>query len=145
MKRYTYLILLILTGLVINSCALEDDLNEMFYNRTWYIVGGKLNGTELNSEVKGFYANGSEGYKFVFQTESFAGELTKGDHFSGTWHVNGKNRTISFNIKNEAEASSNFDHNVYTVIRDIKYYKGDCNYLQLFADKDNYLRLNYER
>lgn len=127
------------------SCDTSDDIDLIFIGKTWYMMGGKLNGTELNSEVSNFYEQGSSGYQLSFQSDAFVGELTPGKKFSGTWKADGKTRDLSLKIKNEASLSSTFDHNIYAVLKDIKYYSGDSKVMTIYADKNNYLRLNFER
>lgn len=145
MRKNIFILISLLTFLFINSCTLQDDIDKMFVGRTWYMIGGRLNGTDLNSEVKGFYVNGSEGYKIAFQATTFTGELKKGIAFSGTWNVNSNTRAISLRIKEEPSTSELFDRNVYTVLKEVKYYEGDASYIILYADKENFIRLNHER
>lgn len=146
MRKILNISLCILTSIIYTSCNLEDDIDEIFIGRTWYMVGGKLNGKELNTEVKNFYSSaGTNAYHIDFQPGTFTGVLELGVNFSGTWQVNAKTRDMSFHYKNEPSPNSPFDHNVYSVIKNIQYYKGDSRTLILYVDKNNFIRLNHER
>lgn len=140
-----HLIIFIAVSLLAVSCAPVDDINEIFVGKTWYMTGGRLNSQDLNKEVKTFYEAGTETYKLHFQDNIFTGTLAAGKTFSGRWNVDAKSRNLSMTITKEAETSSTFDHNIYTVLKGIRYYEGDSNYLIIYSDKDNYIRLHYER
>lgn len=144
MKRYICLITLALTTLLISSCSQEDDINEIFIGKTWYMTGGRLNGSALNTEVANFYTN-PEAYVMIFQAGTFTGTLSSGVTFSGTWQVNAQNRKMSLNISRSTSMSLPFDNNVYTVLKNITYYKGDSNYLELFQDNNNFIRFSNTR
>lgn len=128
------------------SCSQEDDLTEIFVGKTWYMLGGELNGSALNgANVSQFYNSGSSAYTIAFQTTTFTGTLSGGSTFSGTWTANGKTHSLSLNIKQSPSNLSTFDHDVFAVIKNLKYYEGDSQVLNLHEDKENFIRLNYTR
>jgi len=131
--------------MLMSACVPEDDLDEIFVGKTWYMTGGRLNSQDLNKEVKGFYTYGTSAYYINFQSGSFTGTLTSGANFSGSWRAIAKSRTITFSFNGNTNTSLPFDHNVFAVLKNVQYYKGDSNYLELYADKDNYIRLSNER
>ena len=147
MKKYLYIFILLLaaTTLATVSCNREDDLDEIFVGKTWYMVGGCLNGQPLNTEVKNFYNYGESAYLLNFQSGTFSGTLSTGVQFSGTWRAVAKSRTITLTLTNGANCTIPFDRNVYTVIKGITYYKGDNQVLLIHADENNYLRLSNSR
>ena len=49
---YIYFSLLALT-----ACSNEDDIEEIFIGRTWYMNGATINGMKLNSDIKNFYTD----------------------------------------------------------------------------------------
>lgn len=139
------ILFLLISVLVFHSCTLEDDIDEMFVGKTWYMTGAKFNGTEINSDVKNFYTYGREGYKLTFQSSTFIGEFSTGDKFSGKWNVDPKARTMYFIISEKPAKFTSFDHSIFAVLKDVKYYKGDSHTLELHSDKDNLIRFNHER
>lgn len=140
-----HLIIYITLSLLAISCAPVDDIDEIFVGKTWYMTGGRLNSQDLNKEVKTFYESGKETYKIHFQENVFTGTLSTGKTFTGRWNADPKSRNLSMIITKDAETNSTFDRNIYTVLKGIRYYEGDSNYLIIYSDKDNYIRLNYER
>lgn len=146
MKKYLHLFILLACAFLTSSCNLEDDINELFINKTWYITGGRLNSQDLNTEVKNFYTDAGKGiYNILFQENTFVGTMANGHTFSGKWSVNPKTRDLSLNITSEPAVDSPFERNVYVVLKGTKYYEGDSNYLILYTDKNNYIRLSNER
>ena len=39
------------------SCSNEDNIEEIFIGRTWYMNGATVNGLKLNSDIKNFYTS----------------------------------------------------------------------------------------
>lgn len=152
MKQLLFITLTILSILLCQSCAREDDIQEIFVSKTWFILGGKLNGEALNSEVSNFYHDkggnmyGTLAYNIHFSTgNTFTCVLAPNVKFSGTYTVDGRKQLLHLNIKEGAIPSTVFDRNIYQVLRNITYYEGDKYVLNIHQDKNNFLRLNYER
>jgi len=146
LKKYISIVVSLLISLVLfSSCSREDDIEEIFVGKTWYMVGGELNGQALNTEVKSFYDSGKTCYLINFQANTFTGTLSSGTTFSGRWNVNAKTRALSLTISNDANPSIPFDRNIYSVLKKISYYEGDSNILILYQDRENFIRLNNER
>lgn len=146
MKRYINILFILAVALfTFSSCLREDDINEIFVGKTWYMVGGELNGQALNTEVKSFYQEGAQAYNITFQANTFTGTLSSGSTFSGHWNVDAKSRRLSLIINKAANTSLTFDHNIYAVVKNINYYEGDSNVLILYQDRENFIRLNNER
>jgi len=145
MKKYLHLFIIIVAGMMMSACVPEDDLDEIFVGKTWYMVGGRLNSQDLNKEVANFYQYGTGAYTINFQSGTLKGTLSQGINFTGNWHAIAKSRNITFTFKEGTNTSLPFDHNVFTILRGITSYEGDTNYLILYADQDNFIRLNCER
>lgn len=151
MKHILLPILSLLSLLALASCVREDDIDEIFTDRSWYMIGGELNDVALNSEVKSFYRDendrpyGRTAYYVHFSKDNFSIMLSPGEEYVGTWKADGRNRTLMMHIKNVHSPSKTFDRNIYSVLKNIKYYEGDTNYIILYADKNNFIRLNNER
>ena len=127
------------------SCNRDDDFDALFYGRTWYMLGAKINGQVLNSEVKGFYAYGSEAYQISFTANTFIGTLSSGVTFAGNWTGDKSKRTLEFNVTQQPTTSLTFDKNIFGILKSVAYYKGDENVMTIYADEDNYINLNYIR
>lgn len=146
MKKAIYIVLYLTLDLLAVSCSLEDDINEIFVSKTWYMTGGRLNSQDLNKDVKNFYSDaGRNAYNIHFVEGKFTGTLSTGLNFEGRWNVNPKTQDLSLVFTKEPNVSETFDHNIYSVLKNIKYYEGDSNYLILYSDKNNFIRLNNER
>lgn len=146
MKKCLHLFILLACAILPISCQMEDDINEIFIGKTWYMTGGRLNSQDLNKEVKNFYTEaGKEIYKIAFQDNTFIGTMANGHNFSGRWSVDPKTRDMSLYMTQEPAIDAPFERNVYVVLKGTKYYEGDSNYLILYTDKNNYIRLNNER
>lgn len=120
------------------SCSREDDIDEIFDGKTWYMNGGKINGLKLNAEIKNFYTEADGNAYFIqFNGSTFQGCLASGATFSGTWEANGKNHSIKFIIKNKPDMSSPFDKQIFSIITSANSYESGADFLFLNKDKDN--------
>lgn len=129
--------LLILT-LTFASCSLEDDLDEIFYGKTWYMNGAVINGMKLNADIKNFYTDaGTNAYYITFSPGTFQGVLSSGATFSGTWTADGKKHHISLKVTNKPETDKSFDKQLFNILSSITSYENGAEFLQLKEDKDN--------
>lgn len=137
MKQFTAILtLLLLVGFT--SCTNEDDLEEIFVGKTWYMNGATINGKKLNNEIKNFYTqDGDAAYYISFASNTFQGALSAGVTFSGTWSADGKNQTISLNVTNKPETSSPFDAQIFHIISTAAEYSSGADFIQLNADSHN--------
>lgn len=55
MKRIKFILYLTLTLLAVASCKNEDDVEEIFTGKTWYMNGLVINGITSSEETKKFY------------------------------------------------------------------------------------------
>jgi len=144
-NKIKHIIILLMAFIAITSCNRDDDFDELFYGKTWYIVGAKINGTVLKSEVKQFYQGGINTYYINFSTGTLRGALSAGEVFSGTWSADPVSRDMVISLKESPSSSSNFDKNILHIISGCKRYKGDCNVMRLIQDDNNYIDMNYEK
>ena len=136
-------------GLVLlayTACDREDDIDEIFVGKTWYMNGATISGNKLNSDVRNFYTDaGTNAYYITFSSQTFKGMLTNGDSFSGTWSANGKKQTIKMKTTQTPTASTPFDKQIYYIITGATSYKSGADFLQLKKDGDNVLMLGNQR
>lgn len=128
------------TMLSVIGCSEEDDVEMIFADKQWKITGATINGVSLNNEVKELYANP---YYIKFTQSTFTAELAEGSHLSGTWHADGKHKTINLNIANNNLTDKTLlSRNIYTIIKSATHYSGDANVTKIHKDADNYIILN---
>lgn len=120
------------------SCSLEDDIDEIFYGKTWYMNGATINGMKLNADIKNFYTEaGTNAYYIAFSPGTFQGVLSSGVTFSGTWTADGKKHRITLKVTNNTEIDKTFDKQIFNIISSITSYESGAEYLLLKEDNDN--------
>ena len=146
MKRHLFIISAIVGILsVVSSCKKEDDLDKIFYGRTWYMASGKIQGQPIvGDNLKKFYSS-ENAYYVSFGTETVTGSLEAGRTFSGTWTVDGKARTLHFEIHTTLSTNDVMDRSLYGILQKTVRYSGDENILTLYADDYNYIGFSAKR
>jgi len=144
-SRISHLALCLCTLLLFTGCNLEDDLNELFVGKTWYMTGASINGKVMNSEVKKFYANGKNAYYINFSSGNFTATLASGTSFSGTWVADGRKQTIKLFVNNKPNNLTTFDLALYNIIENLSKYNGDINVMELKEDDSNLIRFSSNR
>lgn len=120
------------------SCSNEDDIDEIFIGKTWYMNGATVNGLRLNSDVKIFYTeDGSGAYYITFSNGTFNGMMSAGDSFSGTWKANGKKQSITLDVKNSPDMSTTFDRQIFNIISNSTSYSSGADFIKMKQDKHN--------
>ena len=120
------------------SCSNEDDIEEIFIGRTWYMNGATVNGLKLNSDIKNFYTSaGPNAYYISFAPSTFKGVMAEGKTFSGTWQADGKNQTITLKVTTPASLDTPFDKQIYNIIVNTTRYTSGADFLQLKQDGGN--------
>ena len=124
--------------LVFTACSKEDDIEEIFIGRTWYMNGATINGMKLNSDIKNFYTDsGERAYYISFSAGTFTGVLSEGVFFSCTWSANGKEQTILMDIKQKPNTQTIFDKQIFNIIFSAKSYNSGADFLSLKEDNQN--------
>ncbi len=148
-NRYIYSLLsaLLMTVAVMPFLACSDDgddIEEIFGNKTWYIVGGVMNGNNIEGEdLRQFYSNP---YYLKFTNNSVSGALEQGSEFAGYWTANGENKTISFDIRNYREGNvTPLSKKIRNIIEKTTHYSGDANILYFYTDNGSNIMLNTRR
>ena len=132
--------------LTLTACSREDDIEEIFTGKTWYMSGAKINGLELNSEVSNFYTNAGEGaYYITFSSSTFNGELSDGNTFAGTWSADGKHQTVSLRFTTLPNSDTTFDQQLRSILTSIRSYSSGAYFLQLKQDGSNIIYLSDTR
>ncbi|MCR4612941.1 MAG: DUF4847 family protein [Bacteroidaceae bacterium] len=136
------LILMALAPVIIStSCSKEDDIEEIFMGKTFYISGATINGKALNDEVKELYEN-PDSYYITFNETTFNGKLDVQCHFSGYWSADGKKKTMIMHIDQYVNTSSSvLTEKIYGILQHVTAYSGDANIINIKADEQNFLRL----
>ena len=138
MKIAVNISLVLLTLLSFASCATEDDIEEIFIGKTWYMNGATVNGMRLNSEIKNFYTDAGEGaYYISFSAGTFQGVLSSGVTFAGKWSADGKKQTMRFDITSKPNTTSTFDKQIYIIISAPSSYSSGADFLHLSKDGSN--------
>ena len=135
-KNYFYIAVITLSTLLLSlSCSREDDIDEIFHGRTWYMNGLVVNGIpDKGDEVKTFYGEEGTGiYYITFSAQTFRGTLSSGTNISGTWSANGKHQTIKLML-DPIESLIPFDQKLYNILRSVSSYSSGADFIQL---KDN--------
>lgn len=129
----------ILTALpLITACSNEDDIDEIFIGRTWYMNGATVNGKKLNSEIKNFYTPaGSKAYYITFSSGTFTGMMSEGKPFSGTWEADAGKQTLTLKLTKTADLDTPFDKQIYNIVANTTRYTSGADFLQLKQDNDN--------
>ncbi|MCR5312303.1 MAG: DUF4847 family protein [Bacteroidaceae bacterium] len=141
-NRLAHLIAILLLCI---SCSTEDDLDDLFVGKTWYMTGATINGNVMNSDIKNLYSSGESAYYIFFSTNTFQAVLSNNKSFSGTWTADGKEKTIQLTISKGASNMGSYDTNLYSIIKKITSYKGDANAMILMQDENNYIRFSTSR
>lgn len=124
--------------LVLTACSNEDDIDEIFIGRTWYMNGATINGMKLNSDIKNFYTDaGERAYYICFSAGTFTGVLSEGVFFSGTWSADGKKQTILIDIKQKPNTQTIFDKQIFNIISSANSYNSGADFLHLKEDNQN--------
>lgn len=138
MMKAKYLITLICTALtLLCSCSREDDINEIFIGKTWYMNAATVNGMKWNSEIKTFYEEGNDAYKISFSSNTFQATLSKGQTFYGTWEADGKSQTLSLKISSPQSSLNNNDRMLYNILKNTKNYKSGADFMHIIQDGNN--------
>lgn len=145
MKKTLNILFLAIVVFTICSCTREDDIDEIFIGKTWYMTGATINGLKLNSEVKNFYTDGRDGYYIIFSSGTFQGVLSAGTSFAGTWSANGKKHSISLNVTQKPSVDKPFDKQIYNIISSTTFYTSGADFLQLEQDGQNKVFLGNTR
>ena len=124
------------------ACSSDDDIDDIFIGKTWFMSGGKLNGTDFTKEqVSSLYAN-KDTYWIVFSKGTFSGKLSTNTSFNGTWEADGKHRTMKMNVTNSVNCEESvLDANMFRVIKNVSRYSGDANILEIFSDDNSYINM----
>lgn len=148
--------LLFLTTMLfaLGSCSEEDDVNEIFADgQTWHWSGSydtsnwkddnKYTSTlkeedlkQINSEAK------KDAFILLFEDNGNVSGKGESFSFSGTWSANGKDNSISINIKENATLNAGSrDATFLKEIKEAKFYRGDSKFIKLFdAAKKHYIQ-----
>ena len=141
MRRLQTILTISLTLLLLSACNKEDDIDEIFVGRTWYMNGIVINGTTSSEETKNFY-NGTDNncYYITFSSGTFQGKLSSGLAFSGTWQANGKHQTITFHLSNKPNAELPFDRQILNILSSVTSYTSGAEFMHLNDNNQNTIR-----
>jgi len=145
MKKYIYILIAMMT-FVLSSCNKEDDINEIFVGKTWYVIGYTINNTDApQSDLGALFNNGSGCYYFSFKANRFTACLSDGRTFSGSWVANGKNKSLTLTIDNAPSIANALDKTLYGIIEKACAYEGDANLMNIKDNNSNKVRLSVKR
>ena len=138
MKRILFIFSFFVSLFLLTACSKEDDLDEIFTGKTWYMNGATINGMKLNSDIKKFYTDAGAGaYYITFSSSTFQGVLSEGVNISGTWTANGEHQTITLTFVQKPSTDVIFDKQIYNILASTTSYRSGKDFLQLKQDDDN--------
>ncbi len=137
-----FLLLILIPVLIITSCENEDDIEAIFYGKSWKITGATINGTELNGDkLRQLYVS-DDAYTIYFADGTFSATFASGSNTKGTWKANGKKQTFGVNVTSQTGIdATELSSQLFTIFRSATKYKGDVNILRISSDPQNYIRL----
>ncbi|MCM1313641.1 MAG: DUF4847 family protein [Bacteroides sp.] len=147
-KFVTYLSAIIAISaslLLMTGCDNEDDIDELFIGKTWYIRGATFNGTRINGDdIKELYQVPNT-YKISFSSGSFNGILVSGSSFRGIWTADGKSRSLQLNMQQQSGTEINrLSQQLFDVLNNTTRYGGDSNVMYIYKDNTNFILLSSE-
>lgn len=140
MRRLQLLLYMTAALLTLTACNNEDDLDEIFVGKTWYMTSATVD------DITNFYTSaGSSAYYITFSSTTFQGVLSAGNNFSGTWEANGKNQTIRLNFTKKPSTALQFDKDVYDILSTITSYKSGADWLIMKQNGNKEIRFGDSR
>lgn len=141
MRRLQLILYMVTTLLALTACNKEDDIDEIFVGRTWYMNGIVINGTTSSEETKNFYKEiGTNSYFITFSVNTFQGKLSSGAAFSGTWKADGKHQTITLNLQQKPNTNSLFDKQLINILSNVTTYISGADFMNLNDNNQNSIR-----
>lgn len=141
--KLTHLLYIILTILIFTSCRREDDIDEIFYGKTWYMTGIVINGITSPQDTRNFYQTDNT-YHITFSAGTFKGTLSSGVNISGTWTADGKHQTI--HLAPDAQSNlSQFDLQLYHILEEVTSYSSGAEFLHLADGNGNKVLFSISR
>jgi len=133
------IIIFLLFQFTFYSCSESDDINSIFFDRTWYVTGATINGKSLNGEdVKSFYTNKDSYYIHLLSNYTFTGKMDYESYISGVWNVDGTKHLINFKINNVNNVETNkISQVIFNIFLKTSSYSGDTNNIILKQDRNN--------
>lgn len=144
MKNILYILTLVIVALT--SCTREDDINEIFLNKCWYINGICKEGKEATKEdLETLFHSGKNCYRIIFNDGTFIATLSPQNVITGAWSADGKKQTIHLYNVDATSSSSTLDNRIIEIIQKANSYEGDANVLLIKKDKNNFIRMCEKR
>ena len=127
--------------LAFSACSNEDDIDEIFVGRTWYMTGIAFNGSNNSEETRNFYMDTDAScYYISFSSGTFQGKLSSGVSFSGTWEANGKHQSIELHLKEKPNPDALFDKQLVNILSDAHSYSSGADFMNLSDTNQNTIR-----
>ena len=127
--------------LALTACNNEDEIDEIFVGKTWYMTGIVINGTTSSEETKNFYKDTDANcYYITFSSNTFQGKLSSGVAFSGTWQADGKHQTITLRWKEKPSPDVLFDKQLINILTNAHSYSSGADFLHLNDTNQNTIR-----
>lgn len=144
-KTLKILVLMLLSVVCFASCEREDDIDEIFTDKTWYMNGKMFNGIKSNDDVRHFYDYDKNGYFIVFNDANFTCTLSQGLTLSGRWKADGKKQSLTLIFDNTPSNLLPFDREILEILKNCKSYSSGADYMRIKKDKNNYVLFGTKR
>lgn len=141
MRRIQTILTITLTLLILSACKREDDIDEIFVGRTWYMNGVVINGVTNSKETQNFYTDTDRSCYFIsFSSGTFQGCLSSNVAFSGTWQVDGKHQTITLRLTEKPNTDNLFDNQLLNILSSVISYTSGAEFMHLNDNNQNTIR-----
>ena len=129
------------------SCTKEDDVELLFFDKTWYIIGATTNGNHINNnDIKALYSDPNTYFIHFNSHYSFSGKLSVDSPISGNWQVDGKKQKIKISILNDNSiASTTLNTTIYNILQKATSYSGDMNNITIKQNNYNYINFSSKK
>ena len=141
MKKLQLILYITTALLVLTACSKEDDIDEIFVGRTWYMNGIVINGITSSEGTKNFYKEtGTNSYFITFSANTFQGKLSSNATFSGTWKADGKHQTITLHLQEKPDTDLLFDKQLLNILSNVDTYISGADFMHLNDNNHNTIR-----
>lgn len=120
------------------GCNEEDDIEGIFYEKTWYVTAlfqsdGKTSALD-EAEQKKLRENQAN-YYLSFANGTFKAQLGN-NSYSGKWVVDGKKNSIGFILDSNVQGNDVISKAIIKILREAERYDGTYSFLRIYTDAD---------
>lgn len=138
-KGINKLIIFALLFFAVTACSKEDDINEIFIDRSW-TLSFIQEGADKFVPEKGDYI-------ILFKNKTFTLTTPSSATINGNWQADGGSRSMRLsNIRTSGSLSEdNIGKKMFNMLQNTTSYSGDANWLQIIVQPGNAYMQFYNR